>query len=487
MINKLIIIVLFLYNINLLAQESLLKGVIVDSESKIPVSGANISILNSSIGTISNSEGRFLLNIPKDYKKEIVIFSFIGYESLKFDISSFKNDSLILLNPSTMVLDEIIISTFKNSLTANEIIQKAFDNYDKNFPTKQYIAKGFLRHIEKNKKEYKWLVESAITLYDNGEKHNDAIIKINVDEIRKSYDLRNLDSLYLYQSYLIAVRNMGYRVFNKRVSQKIRDTVSILELTKAIKYNDAKFNGLHKLFNGHKNIVIDKNNFNNGNQNVLRNYGSIGAMFDENIFKKHIFSLDTLLLEGDRYVYKIKITPHSKMVDLNSILKKNYVPVGWLYVYKDNYAIKELEYSLIAASKSAKLRNKLIYGTPIHYTVNLKYIEYNDKMYLNYFSCEVPKSINTYFKQTKTGEYEIRSEEDRFYYTKQEVLFTKFITNKDDLALNKKWSDDLFLTKLYNAGFWKNYNVLLESSEQQKMIQDLEEKVKLRDQFKESN
>ncbi|MCF6348348.1 MAG: carboxypeptidase-like regulatory domain-containing protein [Flavobacteriaceae bacterium] len=220
MINKLIIIVLFLYNINLLAQESLLKGVIVDSESKIPVSGANISILNSSIGTISNSEGRFLLNIPKNYKKEIVIFSFIGYESLKFDISSFKNDSLILLNPSAMVLDEIIISTFKNSLTANEIIQKAFDNYDKNFPTKQYIAKGFLRHVEKNKKEYKWLVESAITLYDNSEKHNDAIIKINVDEIRKSYDLRNLDSLYLYQSYLIAVRNMGYRVFNKRVILK---------------------------------------------------------------------------------------------------------------------------------------------------------------------------------------------------------------------------------------------------------------------------
>jgi len=492
MINKLIIIVLFLYNINLLAQESLLKGVIVDSESKIPISGANISILNSSIGTISNSEGKFLLNIPKDYNDEIMIFSFMGYKSLRFDINSFKNDSIILLNPSTIVLDEIILSASKISLAANEIIQKAFDNYDKNFPTKPYLAKGFLRHVEKNKKEYKWLVESAITLYDNSEKHNDAIIKINVDEIRKSYDHRSLDSLLLYLKYLIGVRNMGYKVFNKKVREKIRDTVSILELTKAIKYNDNKTNGLKKIFNGHKNIVKNRNNFDNGNQNLLRNYGSIGAMFDENIFKKHHFSLDTLLLDGDRYVYKVKITPHPKMIDLNTVLKKQYAPIGWIYIYKDNYAIKELEYALIAVSKGAKLRNRLIFGSPFHYKVNLKYYDYNGKMYLKYFSCNVPKTINFLAPLNANGEYDkenIRKKNDRYYYTKQEILFTEIMTDTKviNTSLTESWDDDFFKMRTYHSEFWKNYNVLLESEEQQQLIQDLEGKVKLRDQFKESN
>ena len=480
-----LIIIFFLYSINLLAQESLLTGVIVNSESKIPIYGVNISILDSSIGTISNSDGKFLLNIPKDYKKGVLIFSFMGYESLKFDIGSFENDSLILLNPSTTVLDEIILSTSKGSLTANEIVQLAFDNYDKNFPTTPFIAKGFLRHTEKTKKEYKWLVESAITLYDNSEKHNDANIKININEIRKSYDFRNLDSLYLYQSYLIIVRNMNFKVFNEKIRLKIRDTVSVSELTKAIKFNDSKNNGLKKIFNGHKNIVQNRNNFDNGNQNLLRNYGNVGAMFDKNIFQKHIFSLDTLLLEGERYIYKIKITPHPKMINLNNVLKKRYVPIGWIYIYKDNFAIKELEYALIAASKGAKLRNKSIYDTPVHYTVNLKYIEYNDKMYLNYFSCNVPKRINIYFKQTKTGEHEIRSEEDRFYYTKQEILFTEIITDTKviNTLLTESWDDDLFSPRPYNAEFWKDYNVLLESNEQQKLIQDLEKNIKLKEQF----
>jgi len=486
-INKLIIVLFFFNSINLLAQEIVLKGVVINSENKEPILGVNIFLKNSSIGTISNLDGKFILHVPEEYKQEIIMFSSIGYALTEHKIDDFRNDDLeVVLNPTTTVLDEVVVSASNIDLTANQIVESALNYYDENFPTKPYIAKGFLRHTEKNKKEYKWLIESAITLYDNSKRHDNAIIKINVDEIRKSYDFRSLDTLSLYLYYLNLEKGSGTSVFKKRKYKKIADTITSQELLKGIRYNDAKSNGLHKLFNGHKNIVIDKNNFNNGNQNILRNYGNVGAMFDENIFKKHKFSLDTLLLEGDRYVYKIKITPHSKMVDLNSILKKNYVPVGWLFIYKDNYAIKELEYSLIAASKSAKLRNKLIYGTPIHYTVNLKYIEYNNRMYLKYFSCEVPKSINTYFKQTESGDYEVRSEEDRFYYTKQEVLFTEFITDKEEieLRLQKPWNDDLFTPRPYHEQFWKNYNILLESKEQHKMIQDLEDKVRLSDQFK---
>ena len=65
------------------------------------------------------------------------------------------------------------------------------------------------------------------------------------------------------------------------------------------------------------------------------------------------------------------------MVNLNKVLKKDYIPIGWFYIYKDNFAIKELDYSLVAGSKNSKLRNSMIYGTPIHFKINLKYIEYN--------------------------------------------------------------------------------------------------------------
>ncbi len=106
----------------------------------------------------------------------------------------------------------------------------------------------------------------------------------------------------------------------------------------------------------------------------------------------------------------------------------------------------------------------------VHYKVNLKYIEYDGKMYLNYFSCDVPKSLaNLAFLSKNKAEY---------YYTKQEILFTEIVTDKKviDANLQKEWYDNLFSPRPYNKEFWKNYTILLESKEQQKLIQDLEKK-----------
>ena len=74
--------------------------------------------------------------------------------------------------------------------TGNEIVLKALEKLERNLPDSSYIQKGFLRHKERNKLEFKWLIESAITVYDSGytSKSSD-YLKINVDQVRKSYDL----------------------------------------------------------------------------------------------------------------------------------------------------------------------------------------------------------------------------------------------------------------------------------------------------------
>ena len=480
MYKKLIFLFLLLLPLLSFSQDyKILRGIILNSENNIPIESVNISVINSSIGSITNSDGIFIIRIPYDLINSSLSVSHLGFQNEELEIKLIKDSSIISLTPSSIELDDIVIFSKKTNLSANQIIKKAFDNYYKNFPNTPYISKGFLRHTERDKKEYKWLIEAGVTMYDNSKFGKEAEIKLSVNQKRKSYDNRKIDSMLLYLSYLIDVKNKRYNVFKKNKRKKIRDTISVSELIKAIRYNDNETNSLNKLFNGHKNIIKNKSNFDNGNQNIIRNYNNTEAIFDKNIIKKHQFILDTILSEGDRQVFKIKITPKQKMINLNKVLKKDYIPIGWIYIYKDNFAIKELDYSLIASSESAKLRNSMIYGTPVKYKINLKYIEYNNKMYLNYYSCSVPKNLNMVVNYSNSDE--------NFYYTKQEILFTEIIIkNAYIIASSINWNNDLFLPIKYNEKYWNSKTILLENNEQKKLIKDLEKKVSLENQFRQN-
>ena len=149
-------------------------------------------------------------------------------------------------------LDEVVIVADPRPTTGNGIVQRAIEKLPKNLPEQPYLQKGFLRHKERNKKEYKWLIESAITLYDSsyasGAKNN---LKINVDETRKSYDLRDIDSVFTFAAFL---KNKGIK--NENINRNLVKTSSLIE---AIKWNDSRVNGLENLFKGKLNLVRNSN------------------------------------------------------------------------------------------------------------------------------------------------------------------------------------------------------------------------------------
>src|SRR5690606_8320204 len=180
---------------------------------------------------------------------------------------------------------------------------------------------------------------------------------------RKSYDLRDVDSLLTYTSYLKEkVRN------NRNLNSKNlrRDTILTSSLVKAIKWNDTRVNGLQTLFNGKLNL--------------LRNSNSARALFGEKILDRHQFELDTVLVDDDRKLYKIKISESTNFVNLEtpSIFNDGYIANGWMYIYWDNYAIKKIEYELIAASDAQKSRSKTLFDTKVNHKLVMTYKEYED-------------------------------------------------------------------------------------------------------------
>lgn len=440
-----------------------IKNRIVDLMTQDPIESASIYIQNTTIGTISNADGRFSLRIPPEHQSDTLVISSIGYKSLKTAIGDFDAAIDIYMESDIASLDEVVLVAEQRPKTGNEIVLKALSRLPENLPETPYLQKGFLRHKERNKKEFKWLIESAVTLYDSGFQSSSAKnLKVNVDQVRKSYDLRDVDSLLAYTSYLkqfARTRNLDQK--NLR-----RDTIATSSLVKAIKWNDTRVNGLQNLFEGKLNL--------------LRNSEGSRALFGERILDRHQFELDTVLVDNERKLYKIKIKEGKSYVNLETkgIYNDGYIANGWIYIYWDNYAIKKIEYELIAASDAQKSRSKTLFDSKINHKLILSYMEYEDKMYPNYVYYETPKLVSVGQKITDLASKEAAANYDkdqRYYYTVQELLFTQIILDPETVeqTLRKPWDADIFSQKPYNKTFWDNYNTLLESEEDEKLIQDL--------------
>jgi len=445
------------------------KNKIVDFATLIPIESASIYVKETTIGTVSNSDGKFALQVPKEFETDTLVISSIGYKSYKIPVNEFDNSFEVYLEEDVASLDEIILIAETRPKTGNDIVLKALERLTENLPDSAYLQKGFLRHKERNKREFKWLIESAITVYDSGYGSKSADeLKINVDQMRKSYDLRDVDSIFSYVAYT----NQNSSRSRLKPKDVNRRDLSEAQLIKAIKWNDERVNGLQNLFGGKLNLV--------------RNANDPKALFGEDILETHQFELDTILVDNSRKLYKIRIGEGSKLVGLDTkgIFNEGYKAKGWLYIYYDNYAIKKIEYELEAASEAQKIRSKRLFDTKVNHKLVMTYIEYADKMYPNYIYYETPKLVNVGIKQTEkvSKEEEARyNKEERYYYTVQEILFSEIVLDKEKIAeaLAQNWDDDIFSTKPYDQAFWENYNILLESEEDEQLIQDLSKRASL--------
>jgi NAD(P)-dependent dehydrogenase (short-subunit alcohol dehydrogenase family) len=83
------------------------QGVIMD-ETGEPLIGANVMIKGSTIGTSTDINGSYTLDIP-DYAK-VIIVSYTGYNSLETAINS--NNMNLVLSDSGMLLDEVVVTGY---------------------------------------------------------------------------------------------------------------------------------------------------------------------------------------------------------------------------------------------------------------------------------------------------------------------------------------------------------------------------------------
>lgn len=137
-----------------------IKGKVVDQTTSEPLVFATIGIKNSNLATVSNSEGRFMIKIPREQSDATLQITFIGHESYEAPIHSFKEDKSITIKLKPVVVSLNELSVFPND--PHIIINNVLDNIYKNYSTEPELMTTFYRETIKKRRHYTALAEAVV-------------------------------------------------------------------------------------------------------------------------------------------------------------------------------------------------------------------------------------------------------------------------------------------------------------------------------------
>jgi hypothetical protein len=171
-IKKYIILIFITVSIvNFSQNKTKISGRVLDLETSKPISYASVYLASAAIGTTTNDDGFFTFYIPNKNQENSITISMIGYLSISKKATDFNKNETIFLSSKTTDLEEIVIkATKKKQLTAKEIVRKAYQEIDNNYPTKPYILEGYVRDLQKEENKYVEYLECAAKFLYQGYK-----------------------------------------------------------------------------------------------------------------------------------------------------------------------------------------------------------------------------------------------------------------------------------------------------------------------------
>ncbi len=111
---------LFLASIGNLFAQGTVTGTIVSEEDRSPIPGVSVQVEGSNRGTISDIEGNYTINV--DGPDDVLVFSFIGYQTIRETAGTRSNISVTLLEDVQQLSEVVVVgygTQLKEDLTGN--------------------------------------------------------------------------------------------------------------------------------------------------------------------------------------------------------------------------------------------------------------------------------------------------------------------------------------------------------------------------------
>lgn len=92
---------------------------VIDNKNNVPIPYVNIGIVGKNVGTVSDNNGRFQLELDNKYNCDSLRFSSIGYESLNIRVEDYKKNNhqsennRIKMTPKIYNIEEVVVTNHK--------------------------------------------------------------------------------------------------------------------------------------------------------------------------------------------------------------------------------------------------------------------------------------------------------------------------------------------------------------------------------------
>jgi len=168
------------------------SGKVIDDISRKPVVFANVYLIGSSLGTVTNAEGEFILKVPVSELDAKVGFSYLGYHNKIVALADMKDkDNMIRLELSATSIDEVVIRTDDPV----ELLKMAFRRINDNYKTDPEMMVGFYRETVKQNRSYVAVAEAVLDVYKSSYSSVIDYDRIKIYKGRKSEDVKKMDTL----------------------------------------------------------------------------------------------------------------------------------------------------------------------------------------------------------------------------------------------------------------------------------------------------
>ena len=171
-----------------------ISGTVEDIQTGNPLVFATISVEQTNISTITNTDGEFLIKIPKEMLNGTISVAILGFKTKRIPISQLsKENNRIKLEVLVTELSEINVKLPKD---AKALVKMTLKKRGENYLDKEVLMTAFYRETIKKRKKNLSLAEAIDNIY----KQPNSVSKrdyIKLYKDRKSTDYSKLDTVAL--------------------------------------------------------------------------------------------------------------------------------------------------------------------------------------------------------------------------------------------------------------------------------------------------
>jgi hypothetical protein len=112
-----------------------IMGIVLDNKTNTPLPYVNIGILNKEIGTVTDTNGEFILNLKEEFANDTIRMSSIGYKPIEFLVKNMTQKR----QPMSIKLEEQVSELGEVVITAKAYKKKTLGNKTES----KFISTGF--------------------------------------------------------------------------------------------------------------------------------------------------------------------------------------------------------------------------------------------------------------------------------------------------------------------------------------------------------